>query len=339
MGQAHYAFEGVDDEVSEPRRLPLAVSIFADRAHLREEMREDALAAGLRIGQCGPLSLALESEALPMGEAVLLDCPQVDAAMLAALSRLDMRVARTAARMVVSTSVEALEDVFACLDQSEAQILVDPRRSERLIALGRMLGSTARMRLRELSEEDRLTLLRLTEQVEQIAQKLDGLQIGGGMTGPGINRDVPVPEGGTLAENALSGEVHAGDDGSRQTRRGARPSLPDPRLVRRIIRQRQLRNRFFDSALFADPAWDILLDLTAARAEHMRVSVTSLCIASGVPPTTALRWISQMTEAGLLVRVEDQADRRRAFIALADKAADAMARYFAEMGKMAAEMV
>ena len=109
--------------------------------------------------------------------------------------------------------------------------------------------------------------------------------------------------------------------------------------MRRIIRQRQLRARFFDGDLFGDPAWDMLLDLTAARAEHTRVSVTSLCIASGVPPTTALRWIGQMTEAGLFQRVEDEADRRRAFVALTDKASDAMARYFAELGTGASRLV
>jgi DNA-binding MarR family transcriptional regulator len=69
------------------------------------------------------------------------------------------------------------------------------------------------------------------------------------------------------------------------------------------------------------------------------VSVTSLCIASGVPPTTALRWIGQMVEAGLFQRVEDDSDRRRAFIALTEKAADAMARYFAELGRRAARIV
>jgi DNA-binding MarR family transcriptional regulator len=121
--------------------------------------------------------------------------------------------------------------------------------------------------------------------------------------------------------------------------RPPRPSLPDPRLVRRIIQQRQLRARFFDPALFGDPAWDMLLDLTAARAEHTRVSVTSLCIASGVPLTTALRWIGQMVDSGLLERQEDDTDKRRAFIALSDQAAEAMARYFAELGKAAAKVV
>lgn len=46
-----------------------------------------------------------------------------------------------------------------------------------------------------------------------------------------------------------------------------------------------------------------------------------------------------MTDAGLLSRVEDESDRRRAFIELSDKAADAMARYFQELGKDAKALV
>lgn len=117
--------------------------------------------------------------------------------------------------------------------------------------------------------------------------------------------------------------------------RMVRPPLPDPRLVRRIIRHRQIRARIFGDGLFADPAWDMLLDLTAARVEHKRVSVTSLCIASGVPPTTALRWIGQLTDEGMVVRVEDETDRRRAFIALSDRGADRMAQFFDELGQEA----
>ena len=107
-----------------------------------------------------------------------------------------------------------------------------------------------------------------------------------------------------------------------------KPPLPDARLIREILRQRQLRARCFDGALFADPAWDMLLDLAAARVERQRVSIGSLCIAARVPTTTALRWIRQLVDAGLLQRTEDERDRRRALVSLSDEATDAMARYF-----------
>ncbi len=75
----------------------------------------------------------------------------------------------------------------------------------------------------------------------------------------------------------------------------------------------------------------MLLDLTAAHAEHQRVSVTSLCIAAAVPATTALRWIKQLVDSGVFVRVADSTDRRRAFIGLSEHSTEAMARYFAEV--------
>jgi DNA-binding transcriptional ArsR family regulator len=312
--------------------MPLSLSLYADRAHLRSQIRDDAEAAGFRLGEVGELALLLEGEARPLGEVVVLDCPQVDGAALAALARLDMRVAHAGAQLVVSTTVAALDDVFGCLDQSGAQILVDPSRAERVVALGRVLGQAMHLKLRELSDEDRLALLRLTEQVSQIAARLDRMAppVGGGGEGDSAFR--------FESPRAAFAAATEGDSSERLVR-ATRPALPDPRLVRRIIRQRQLRARFFDGDLFGDPAWDMLLDLTAARAEHTRVSVTSLCIASGVPPTTALRWIGQMTDAGLLERVEDDTDRRRAFITLTEKASDAMARYFAEVGSQAARLV
>jgi hypothetical protein len=246
-----------------------------------------------------------------------------DAAALVALARLDLRVARSGAQLVVATSVAALDEVFGCCDQSEPQILVDPTRAERVVALGRAAMRKPGTRLRELSHDDRLTLLRLSEQVDEIAERL------GRFAGPGLG--FVGDDKASLLESPRRDFAAAADGRPRGL--PPRPPLPDPRLLRRIIRQRQLRARFFDGALFADPAWDILLDLTAARAEHKRVSVTSACIASGVPPTTALRWIGQLTAAGLLERIDDATDRRRAFLALSDTAADAMARYFASLGR------
>ncbi|MEY4159388.1 MAG: hypothetical protein RLZZ136_9, partial [Pseudomonadota bacterium] len=113
------------------------------------------------------------------------------------------------------------------------------------------------------------------------------------------------------------------------------PALPAPTKIRDILRHRRLRDQFFDAELFTDPAWDMLLDLGAAQGEKQRVSVTSLCIAAAVPPTTALRWIGQMITAGLFQRTEDTHDRRRAFIELTTKASDALAYYFAALGKNA----
>ena len=169
------------------------------------------------------------------------------------------------------------------------------------------------------NSDDSVALLRISEQIDGIYKRLEHL---------GSTLEAATPRSGSNSVFHFQHQEERTACGMRATR----PPLPDPRLVRRIIRQRQLRARFFDGDFFGDPAWDILLDLTAARAEHARVSVTSLCIASGVPPTTALRWIGMMTEAGLLQRVEDDTDRRRAFVALTDKAADAMARYFVELG-------
>ena len=334
MAQSNFVYSApANATANDAVPVPLSLSIYADRAHLRGQIRDDAELAGFRIAADDAFALLLEAEAQALGEVVVLDCPAVDAATLAALTRLDMRAAQAGATLVVSTSLAALEDVFGCLDQSRAQILIEPSRAERVLALGRALAEQGGARVRELSDEDRLALLRLTEQVTQIAQRLDKL-------GAPVEPERGAPDSAFRFESPRPAFVAADDDeDNARLIRAARPALPDPRLVRRIIRQRQLRARFFDGDLFGDPAWDMLLDLTAARAEHARVSVTSLCIASGVPPTTALRWIGQMTEGGLLERIEDETDRRRAFITLTDKAADGMARYFAEIGAQAARLV
>src|SRR4029453_878080 len=97
-----------------------------------------------------------------------------------------------------------------------------------------------------------------------------------------------------------------------------------------------LRTRYFEEELFADPAWDMLLDLLQAEIAQHRVPVSSLCIAPAVPAPTGLRWIKTMTDAGLFKRRADPHDGRRVFVELAPLASDAMRRYFGEVGKVAA---
>ena len=105
--------------------------------------------------------------------------------------------------------------------------------------------------------------------------------------------------------------------------------------IRATIRARRLREQFFKRDLFADPAWDMLLDLMAARLEDRRVAVSSLCIAAAVPPTTALRWIKALCDQGLLVRVADPEDGRRVFIELADATAQRLEAYLKAVQRLA----
>jgi len=109
-----------------------------------------------------------------------------------------------------------------------------------------------------------------------------------------------------------------------------------PEALRAIMRARRLRGSFFPGDLFADPAWDMLLDLLQAEIAQLRVPVSSLCIAAAVPATTALRWLKTLVANGLFIRRADPHDGRRVFVELAPEASQAMRRYFAEIGQVAA---
>lgn len=315
--QANFDYEPVRDAAG----CQLSVTVLADRDHIRAEMREDALAAGFRVRECCSLEEYAQGPLAALGDLVMVDCAVASADALALLSRLDMRGGKAGAQLVVSTTMAALDSVFGCFSLSAPQILVDPGRAERIIAIGRVLARVPNLRLREMGEEDRLMLLRLTEQVGRIAERLEKLS-------PGQREG----RGAFRFESPAQAWRAQGEDQRSAREEEQRPRLPEAAVLRRIIKARQARMRHFDADLFADPAWDILLDLAAARAERQQVSVTSLCIAAGVPATTALRWIGQMVDADLLVRVSDPHDRRRAYIALSDNTADALARYFSEIG-------
>lgn len=99
-------------------------------------------------------------------------------------------------------------------------------------------------------------------------------------------------------------------------------------LARKLYRDRRERDQLLPPELFAEPAWDMLLDLYAAHHLGRPVAVSSLCIAAAVPATTALRWITRMVDAGLFVREADKSDGRRIHIHLSDETRHKLDVYF-----------
>lgn len=105
----------------------------------------------------------------------------------------------------------------------------------------------------------------------------------------------------------------------------------------RMAVARRRRYAYFGDRLFADPAWDILLELFLAELEHRAVPVTDLCGASNVPDTTILRWIRRLEIGGTIVRARDPVDKRRVFVRLSQTGCETMQRYVEEQMRALAD--
>lgn len=109
--------------------------------------------------------------------------------------------------------------------------------------------------------------------------------------------------------------------------------LPAPQLLALLANFDELRAKVLEGAVEPDAVWQMLLELLRARFFRKEISVTSLCFASKVPVTTALRKVDQLVAAGYVSRMPDELDRRRSFVSLTDEGAArvlALLQYFSE---------
>lgn len=153
-------------------------------------------------------------------------------------------------------------------------------------------------------DDDTKRLLQLSEEVSRIAAALANLSIGLAAAGPG------------------SDHVESSD----------RIDI-SVRTVDLAFYARRARARYFPEELFAEPAWDMLLHLLRCELRERRVSTSDLCLAAGVPETTALRWISTMAHKGIVISEPDRHEDRASFISLAPNASAALRRYFSEVAQ------
>ena len=273
--------------------------------------RETALAAAKIVGvspiAASPRAVFAGERAADIVLADLRGCD--DASSEALLAQIDSAARTIPLQVIVAIEAAQIDLAYSGLFGAHVQHLIDPTIVDFATALVAASGLPENRAREDGREAERLR--RLNAEVARIAEMLTRLA-----------RDTAAQTGGEASRGV---QAQGSDYGARP----AEAAPPSAKSVRRVIRARRLRAQFFDAELFADPAWDMLLDLYAARLEGARVSVSSLCIAAAVPGTTALRWVSTMIDAKLFERQADVADRRRAFIALTGAADAAMAGYFA----------
>lgn len=126
------------------------------------------------------------------------------------------------------------------------------------------------------------------------------------------------------------------DKEGRIDRLSLRINSQDPTITSIAIQEynkRRIRDTYFGASLFGEPAWDILLDLYRAMQIGKQISITSACIASSAPATTALRYIKVLETKGFVVREDDITDSRRSFVRLSAETFTTMTKYLSEIGK------
>jgi hypothetical protein len=280
------ALEGIEYR-GEPRLM-----LFGDTPAALARARRSAESAGASIAYEGPVESAAERiDAQAHADTVFVDVDKETPGLAPLLDKIEADVGRGRYRAVIAFPDELIDLVAARTRHPGISHLCRSSEFDRVATLA-FACVRLEQRLRDSKQDNHIVLQQLSDEVARIAGMLSALA------------EEDSPDAGPA--DAESG-----------------PAV-DAGMIRSIIRARRLRDRFFRGGLFADPAWDMLLDLMAARLERNRVAVSSLCIAAAVPPTTALRWIKTLTEKGLFVRVADPADGRRVYIELSDEAARAL---------------
>lgn len=296
------------DDLSYSDQRPILVAASSDAAFARALRTIEA--TGARVAAKVPIGTARERiEQQVAACAIWLELDDdAGGAMDELLTHVSRDVADGRYGAVVSASAALLDPIVARLGDSGVEVIVDADDAERAAALAiATTHALAPLRLSDVAADKNAARLRqLSEEVSRIASTLARLS-----TGP--------------AAAPRSFEPSRGGDA---------PPL-SAETVRAVIRARRLRARYFPEELFADPAWDMLLDLLQAEISHLRVPVSSLCIAAAVPATTALRWLKTMVQQGMFIRRADPHDGRRVFVELAPEASQALCRYFAEVGRVA----
>lgn len=92
-----------------------------------------------------------------------------------------------------------------------------------------------------------------------------------------------------------------------------------------LLAVRRARRTVLGEDLFSDPAWDILLELYAAKLGGRSMSLSGLARAIETPPSTTGRWIAALEDHRLVSSSIDPTDPGRVQVKLTTEGASKMA--------------
>jgi DNA-binding MarR family transcriptional regulator len=85
-----------------------------------------------------------------------------------------------------------------------------------------------------------------------------------------------------------------------------------------ILIARRARESALGVNLFSEPAWDLLLELYAARLGARKMSLADLARAIGAPQSTAARWVAVLGDRGLIISESDPRERSGPSVSLTE---------------------
>jgi DNA-binding MarR family transcriptional regulator len=89
--------------------------------------------------------------------------------------------------------------------------------------------------------------------------------------------------------------------------------------IQSLLLARRARTALFGNELFSDPAWDLLLELYAARLGERTTSLAHLAQAIDTPPSTLARWVTALNENGLTTSTANSPDPAKIIVSLTDQ--------------------
>ncbi|MBU3077280.1 hypothetical protein [Sphingomonas quercus] len=100
--------------------------------------------------------------------------------------------------------------------------------------------------------------------------------------------------------------------------------------ARHLLEERRRRAALFGEDLFANPAWEIMLELFLASETHVRAPLARVGSAAGVPAAAARRWVDLLEERGLLRKIPDREAPDCMTVALTTEVQERMRAYLRE---------